>query len=314
MLASSYAAIYPYYVWHDAVIQENAVLALIVAAAMFLLIRANQTPSRWRWTGAGAMLALAVLTKANLALMAPLCLVWIAVSAPGAPARRLQQALWAAVGIALVLGPWIVRTWRITGAPIIYSNGGYSLWLSNHRLTFDYFPRQSIDIAAAAERDDLSPAEQREYDAIDDPQGIRQTEWFWRKGVAFIRSHPALTLRRALYKVWIAFSPVFSPAKGAAFQTVYFVSFIPLFVLSPVGMWRARPQWRDTGYIYLLILAFAAGCAVFWGHTSHRMYIEPYLMIFAAFALTGLIQGLIPPDTPLGLIRRGEPRALRNPA
>ena len=103
--------------------------------------------------------------------------------------------------------------------------------------------------------------------------------------MAFIRANPALTTRRAAYKIWIAFSPVFSPAHGAAFQTLYFVSYLPLFILAPVGMWRAREQWRIQGCIYLLIASFAVSCAVFWGHTSHRMYIEPYLMIFAASAV-----------------------------
>jgi cation transport ATPase len=109
--------------------------------------------------------------------------------------------------------------------------------------------------------------------------------------MAFIRANPGLTLRRGLQKVWIAFSPRFSPAKAGAFQMVYFVSYFPVLVLACVGAWRTRRQWRELGYIYVLIVAFALGSAVLWAHTSHRMYVEPYLMILAAAAFTGRANG-----------------------
>jgi 4-amino-4-deoxy-L-arabinose transferase-like glycosyltransferase len=280
-----YAAVYPYFIWHDAVLQETATLTLVVAVAILLLLRAHDTASRWNWLAAGAVLGVAVLTKANLALFVPFALLWIVVSAPAVMPRRLAPALWATLGVALVLGPWVIRTWRITGAPILYSNAGFSLWTSNHRLTFDYFPRRSIDDAAQPEFDDLKPEERREFDAIADTQGIRQTRWLWARGVAFIRSHPRLTLERALYKVWIAFSPRFSPAQGWLFQSVYFIFWLPVLVLSLIGAWKTRRRWRELGYIYMLVLSFALTCAIFWGHTSHRMYIEPYLMILAAASL-----------------------------
>jgi hypothetical protein len=102
---------------------------------------------------------------------------------------------------------------------------------------------------AAPEFKDLTPAESHEYYAIKDPQGIRQTEWLWRKGMAYIESRRWLTARHAIYKVWIAFSPVYSPAKGFAFQTVYATFYLPLFVVSGLGFWLTRRSWRDTGYI-----------------------------------------------------------------
>jgi hypothetical protein len=238
------------------------------------------------------MLALSVLTKANLLLFVPFALVWMAFFAPGDLALRTRRVLWVGLGVALLLGPWVVRTWRITGTPILYSNSGFSLWTSNHRLTFDYFPEQSIDEAHTPEWNDVKPEEQREFLALAGPQGIQQASWYWDKGMAFIRSNPGLTLRRGLYKIWIAFSPRFSPAKAWGEQTVYFVSYFPLFVLSLIGAWVARLQWRETGYIYMLTLTFALGSAVFWAHTSHRMYVEPYLMILAAYGVTHGIRGL----------------------
>ena len=287
ILASACATIYPYFVWHDAVIQETGTLTLIVAVSVWLLIRAHESSSRWLWIAAGIALALTVLTKANLLLFIPAVLLWIGFFSAGAPALRGRRLLYTALGASLLLGPWLVRTWRITGTPILYSNGGFALWTSNHRLTFDYFPERSIDEAPPAEMKDFTPAERHELDSIpDDPQDILHARWYWNKGMEFILANPGLTLRRDLRKIWIAFSPRFSPAKGGAFQAVYFVSYFPLLVLSIAGIWRTRTRWRELGYIFALIVTFAAGSAVLWAHTSHRMYVEPYLMILAAAAVT----------------------------
>ena len=181
LLASGYAAVYPYYVWHDTVLQENATLAFVVAGAIYLLLRSSRSGSMWLTVVAGATVGLTVLTKANLALFLVFALAWTAV------AYGARRFLWMALGAVLIVGPWVVRTWRITGEPILYSNGGFSLWTANHRLTFDYFPERRIDDAQVPEWSDLTPAEQREFDAISDPHWIKQTHWLWHKGMAFIR-------------------------------------------------------------------------------------------------------------------------------
>ena len=38
LVAAAYATVYPYFVWHDAVLQETATLTLVVAAAIYLLV------------------------------------------------------------------------------------------------------------------------------------------------------------------------------------------------------------------------------------------------------------------------------------
>jgi hypothetical protein len=46
-----------------------------------------------------------------------------------------------------------------------------------------------------------------------------------------------------------------------------------------------RHRWRELGPIYLQFLCFAAVTAVFWAHTSHRVYLDVYLIVFAAYTL-----------------------------
>lgn len=286
LAACAYAAVYPYYVWHDGVLQESATLAFVVAGAMWLLLDGGRARRAWVLVAAGGAAGLTVLTKANLALFLVFALAW-----SGCMLGR--RAWWVVLGAALVVGPWLARTWRITGEPIIYSNAGFSLWTANHRLTFDYFPGRRIDDAGPPEWADLSAAEQRELESLgDDPHWIKETHWLWGRGMAFIRAHPWLTLRRAVYKVWIGFSPWFSPEKGWLFEAVYFVSYAPVLALGCWGAWRSRGRWREMGYIYGAFAGFAMGTAVFWAHTSHRMYLEPYLMIWAASVVVEFVPGV----------------------
>jgi hypothetical protein len=260
----------------------NTAIELAQRGLSVVLIEARRRDTRPMWFAAGAALALTVLTKANLLSFVPLAVLWIGITLPGAPPIRLRRISFATFGVLLLLVPWVVRTWKVTGAPILYSNGGFSLWTSNNRLTFDYIPQLSIDAAQEAEWLDVPPADRHEMYELGDPNFIRETKWFWNRGMVCIRAHPWLTLSRMPYKIWIAFSPVFSPAHTPAFEAVYFASYLPLLWLAPLGFRRARGHWRTHGFIYLLFAAFAISCAVFWGHTSHRMYLDPYLMVFAA--------------------------------
>ncbi len=286
-VAAVWAAFYPYYIWHDTVLQENAILATVVLISILLLVRAHQAPTTWKWFGAGAMVAIVVLTKANLTLYALAVLGWIPLVPQVPTPRRLKWAGVAALGFGLALAPWMIRTVRITGAPILYSNGGFSLWTANHALTFEYYPSRSIDLAVDPQRAALSPPERAELALLvkTDKQGIRTTKWYWERGMKFILANPGLTLRRAIWKVWIAFSPVFSPEKHFAEQALYFCGYFPMLLLAPIGIWKSRARWREFGYVLALIVTFAAGTALFWAHTSHRMYLDPYLMIFAAGAV-----------------------------
>ena len=277
--AAGFTCIYPYFVWHDAVVQETGVLTLLVTATIWLLLRGDY------WLISGMLLGLAVLTKANISLFAAGVLIWIAVSGSESLTLRRRRCLWTAAGFALLVCPWVARTWIVTGSPVIYSNGGFALWTAQHPRTFDYFPERSIDEASLSEEQDLSPAGRKACHSGGDPHGIRCSAWFWAEGMKYVKAAPGTAVKHGLYKIYVAFSPVFSPAKGVMFQWVYFISYFPLLLFSALGAGISRSRWRETGFIGVLIVTFAAGCAVFWGHTSHRMYLEPSLMILASGAI-----------------------------
>ena len=47
-------------------------------------------------------------------------------------------------------------------------------------------------------------------------------------------------------------------------------------------LWHRRRQWREDAPIYAHLATFAAISAVLWAQTSHRSYLDVYLIVFAA--------------------------------
>jgi len=53
------------------------------------------------------------------------------------------------------------------------------------------------------------------------------------------------------------------------------------------GMFLHREAWREHMIVYALFVSFAAVTGVFFGHTSHRSYLDVYWIVFAAGLLSG---------------------------
>jgi hypothetical protein len=56
------------------------------------------------------------------------------------------------------------------------------------------------------------------------------------------------------------------------------------------GMWSQRQRWREHRIIYAGFVSLAAVTFVFFGHTSHRAYLDVYWIVFAA----GLLSRYLP--------------------
>jgi len=111
------------------------------------------------------------------------------------------------------------------------------------------------------------------------------SRWFTRRAFAYMRSHPGETLFDDLRKDLAAFSILPSPRRSLGATLVYALSYGPVMLLGLWGMWRRRAQWRDDLPVYLLFMTFITTTALFWAHTSHRVYLDVYWIVFAAGAV-----------------------------
>ena len=164
---------------------------------------------------------------------------------------------------------------------------GLEIWNGNNAHTFSHYPRESSDLSKAAAFDALGPRERAELDALGDNEAVRDG-WFRRKGIEYIREHPWLATAGGLRKIGAAFGWLPSPRRGFWPNLAHALSYGPVMVLGLWGMWMRRGHWREDSLLYAVFLSFAAVTAVFFGHTSHRAYVDVYWIVFAAGALETL--------------------------
>ena len=94
-----------------------------------------------------------------------------------------------------------------------------------------------------------------------------------------------------------------SPRRGLAANVIYALSYGPVMLLGLWGMARRRAAWREDLPIYLLFATFMMITALFWAHTSHRVYLDVYWIVFAAGALAEKLpvsSSAAPPKSPSG--------------
>jgi 4-amino-4-deoxy-L-arabinose transferase-like glycosyltransferase len=284
--AAAITAVYPYYVVHDTALQETSVFTLLTAVAMLLLLRARRSGSGVTAACAGITLGAAVLTRSSLAPFAILGPLWLAI--PGVfCAGPWRHACWAAVicggALGLILSTWLIWSSRLDGS-LTNQQIGYRLWIGNNPHTFSHYPYESMDRSRNASEEALRPQDKAEIKALRATRA-NVDQWFWRKGLEYMREHPSLIFGNAFRKLWAAFGWLPSPRKDFWPNLVHSLAYGFVMTLGLWGMWSGRRHWREHLVFYALFVTFAAITALFWAHTSHRAYLDVYWIVFAAGAL-----------------------------
>ena len=286
LIAASICAIYPYYVLHDVTLQETGLFTCLAALATWLALGARQQGSVARAALTGLALGTAILTRATLAPFALVAIAWLALPHAGwRPSRRsFAMSLSGLVATLLVLSPWLVRAHHLTGRWTLGTEFGAAVFAGNHPLTFSHFPRHSIDLSRAEVFASLTPGDRIELAQMKGDEAA-QSDWFLKRGREWIAHHPGAAIRGALRKLIAAFGPLPVPRHGQLGDAVHALSFFPMLLLALAMLWQRRGRWREDALVYGHLATFAVITAVLWAQTSHRSYLDVYLIVFAAGAL-----------------------------
>ncbi len=273
LIACGMAAFYPYYTMHDTALQETGMLTFCTAVSVYLLLRAARSGAGADWFFAGLSLGAVVLIRASLAPFIVLALAWAA-------CFGLQKVSTVFLALCLTVSPWLIRNYQLTGALVLSSQTGRALWIGNNPDTFSHYPGESIDLSTATAWANLTPQERAEEEGLSGNE-IQMSDWYARRGLAFMTADPSLTMLRACRKLWAGFSWTLNPARERFVQAIYFVSYVPVAGLGLVGMLLANRR-REVVLIGMLFLSFVCVTSIFWAHSSHRSYLDVYWIVFAA--------------------------------
>jgi hypothetical protein len=170
---------------------------------------------------------------------------------------------------------------------VLTTETGFELWNGNNPMLFDYYPMQSIDMSINADVDALDKLDPSELPPLGSSD-VAVDRWFRERALDYIRTHPWLTVVNGFRKIGATFDWLPTPRRSGAQTLAHLVSFGPVMLLGIWGMWLRRSRWRDDSLIYLLFAQFLLITAVYFGQTNHRVYLDVYLIVFAAGATAGI--------------------------
>jgi 4-amino-4-deoxy-L-arabinose transferase-like glycosyltransferase len=298
LLAAMGVAIYPYFVMHDTALQETGLFTFLTALAILLLLKSRHTSSIVVWAASGAVLALAALTRATLLVFVPFALIWVLFFARKTRTVALQKCCVIGMAFLLLVGPWILRNYIILRRPTFSTLTGLTLWAGNNPYTFTQYPTRSIDLSVNIAIDNLGENERNEMQELSKDE-VAQNSWFIQKAINYIKGYPRESFVRSLQKVGAGFSWRQNPQSERFAQMVYFLSYSPVLILGIAGALIARKDWRKHIIVYALFLSFISVTAIFFAHTSHRSYLDVYLLVFSAKAISTSYQFFKPRVAPV---------------
>ncbi len=276
--AAAGTAFYPYYVIHDTALEETSLFTLLTLVSVLLVLRSLRDQRVSCAAAAGLALGLTVLTRATIAPFALLVPFWLAWRG------RARAGLACGILLAVTVSPWLWRNYIVTGVPTLSTETGIELWTGNNGYLFDYYPQQSSDLSKGEAIGALTPADQKQLQVLSKHENA-MSRWFAHKAWDYIKQHPGQTVVDGLRKIAAGFSLLPSPRRGRLADLTHAISYGFVMVTGLWGMWRRRDQWRDDSLIYLLFGSFVAVTAVFWAHTSHRVFLDVYWIVFGSGAL-----------------------------
>jgi hypothetical protein len=275
-LAALGVAIYPQFIFF-------AVIGLTEPLFMALFTAALVCWYRGLFASAAFFAVLSILDRPAIDLLAPVLVVYFALVIHRSTLAQAakQLAVYAFIYCALI-APWWVHNYRAYGTFVrLDLAGGENFYAGNNPMNTSGGGLAGVDFSTTP------------FNTIRDP--VARDKALYQAGIEFIRQDPKAFLQRAMtkfvrfWRLW----PYFSEYSKPFYVTVYFLSYVPVFVLTLVYLllwgipefWRIAPILAFAGYLTLVNIVFVAS-------VRYRMPIEPFMIVFAAAAFARLARRL----------------------
>jgi 4-amino-4-deoxy-L-arabinose transferase-like glycosyltransferase len=277
-LAGLLSTVYPFLIYYTGTaLTENLFTFLLTAGIACLATLAQQF--RWQYAfGGGVLLGLATLTRPVTLGLPVVVSIWAGLTFPD---KRRASLTAAVISLALIFTilPWSTRNYVIHHQVIpVATEDGVTFWGSNNPVVMDNPAKAGrwilyTQLPHANELVGLSELELR-----------RRT---YELGWEFLEDNLEKIPRLEAYKL-LRFWSLY-PNRGTLEKAMSLLSYGILFPFMLIGavwsLWRNR---RESMLLWGVIALFVGGTLIFYGSTRMRLPIEPYLIVFAAFALDRL--------------------------
>lgn len=282
---------------------EALVLFLNSLIVFFLLQIKEETNSGraiWKWFVAGCLLGLTIITKPNALLILPIAVIFNWWSLPST-AFKIKTILLMVLGGALILGPVTLRNYykfhdfilvtADSGKVFFHGNGPGATGMERADL-----PQQGF-VEEAQEEPDYAHALFRRVARNLSGQNLKPSvcSKFWRdKALEHMKKNPKdaliLELKKAVF--------FFNNYEVHDIDSVYnyyrkiknwpFIPYGIISSLSLLGMWLARPRFKEAFLLYSMVAVYFSTVLIFFAASRYRLPAVPFLSVFAAYTISNL--------------------------
>ncbi|MBX9796022.1 glycosyltransferase family 39 protein [Sphingomonas sp.] len=288
LAALFFALLAPMVVANVTLTRENLSVPLLIGFALALVMLLDTRRPRIVAAVAGLIYGAGVLAGGSVILTAlalPLALWWRGrAGRPGGPAVAF------ALGVAVVLGPWLWHTDAMLGRPVLTTNAAFNLYIGNNANATGRFVSMR----------DTPLGSDRWRQLHRDLGELAATDRLGDLARAHIAAHPGDTARLAAWKLalfWLPEPPHADEGQGLAVRLLRWASVAQQLALLAMAA-VALTGWRRFGRGMRVMLAVMA---LFWAvHAGayviprYNLPVMPFLCLLAAGATAPLLRRAAP--------------------
>lgn len=301
ILAAALMCFYPSSLVYNNLLLTETLFTLLLTTTCWIVVLALQRQSPSVAGLAGICLGLAALTRSAVSLAPPFLAVFLLLAWPGRFRSRLVAAVALVAAFALTIAPWSIRNTRLQETFVtIDVMGGRNFMMGNYAHT----PLHRSWDAIALQGDQSWMHEV----LANNPTGSLRSQGMvdkaaLRQGLAFVQSHPLLTVQRSIVKFFDFWGLEREVIAGAGYgyfgsiprallvvSTIVVAGSYAVAVLMAVfGAILAPLEDRRAHWLFLCVIVFL--CAVHtivFGHSRYHLPLMPLVLIYTAKAIREL--------------------------
>ena len=301
LTAAIIAVFYPTFIYYDASLLITSVMTLLSLLVVWQTVRAERSPTLWRFVALGALIGLAALARPNVLFYVPALAVWFWFAIRNQFHNKFSNPL-LSYGIVIasaliVIAPVTIHNWVVSGEFIPISwQGGYNFYLGNNHQA-NGWSATAPGIKSSWQGgylDAINIAQSQTGKTLNEKQ---IDNYWWSRGWDEVSSHPVATFKLFVKKLGYLVNGFeipnnqnlyiverFSPLAQALFARSPL--FVPFGIIAPfalLGLLFTLKRAKEYLPMLLFIVSYAFSIAMFFVCARYRQPLLPFALLLAAY-------------------------------
>jgi len=286
IISGAISAVYPFFVYYTGYLLTETLYTFLLLVTVYLFVLNISRPKRYNLVLAGIFMGITSLCKGWAIALFPFFLAGLLVNWKEDRIRR--SGIITGCFVAMLL-PWAMRNYRVFHYPIVTStNAGVTLFYGT------IFWEGQLDGTNLLPEHNDNPLVKKALELKDE---VARNGYYYGEAIRFIKNNPAYFLKIGIdkfFQLWrlypharYAYGDVIYDQPAKVLIILSILSYGLLLPFSIAGMIFSLSRKREMSFLYSVILVISLVFMVFYSQMRYRLPAMPYMIIFAACALSG---------------------------